>query len=334
MMSERVTFPKPCEVTIEGTEVPEPSVGQVLIKTLVTLISTGTELTILSGNFPPNSTWARYGRYPFFPGYSNVGRIIEVGKGVNSAKVGDRVASSGPHAQYFIAEEKDLIPIPDGLSDEETSFHTLASGVMNAVRLGGVSLGEFVTVIGVGLLGQFAVAFSRLCGGFPVVAIDLSQKRLDLARLSGAIEILKADESDLEAKIASLSKGRMADVVFEVTGNPKVIPRALRLLKRQGRYVQLSSPRGPSEVDFHDEVNAPSRIIIGAHFSSQPAFETPYNPWTRRRNTELFFSLLTSGIMDIKHLITHRYPFREAPEAYRMLLEDRSQAMGVLLDFR
>jgi 2-desacetyl-2-hydroxyethyl bacteriochlorophyllide A dehydrogenase len=336
MMSKRVVFPRPQEVTIEEMEVPKPPSGHVLIKTLVTLISTGTELTILSGEFPPNSAWARYGRYPFFPGYSNVGKVIEVGDGVKSVKVGDRVASSGPHAQHFIVDEKALMPIPEGVSDEEASFHTLAAGVMNAVRLARVSLGEFVVIMGVGLLGQLAIAFSRLSGGFPVVAIDLSEKRLELAKISGSSEVLKPEgsEMDLEAKISSLSRGRMADVVFEVTGNPKVIPRALRLVKRQGRYVQLSSPRGLSEVDFHDEVNAPSRIIIGAHFSSQPAFETPYNPWTRKRNTELFFDLLLSGMMSVKHLITHRYPWMEAPEAYRMLLKDRSQAMGVLLDFR
>jgi len=80
-----------------------------------------------------------------------------------------------------------------------------------------------------------------------------------------------------------LTKGEITDITFEVTGNPKVIPQAIKLVKPLGKFILLSSPRGPSLLDFHDEVNAPSRIIIGTHFSSQPVYETPYNPWTRKK---------------------------------------------------
>jgi len=56
--------------------------------------------------------------------------------------------------------------------------------------------------------------------------------------------------------------------------------------------------------------------------------------WTRRRNTELFFNLVADGHVSVKHLISHRYKLEEAPEAYRMLLRDRTEAMGVVVDFR
>ncbi|GAI25580.1 unnamed protein product, partial [marine sediment metagenome] len=151
---------------------------------------------------------------------------------------------------------------------------------------------------------------------------------------AGATETVKSDVEDVEKKVRSITNGRMADVVFEVTGNPAVIPWAIKLVKPQGRFVVLSSPRGPTQLDFHDEVNAPSRTIIGTHVTSQPEYETPYNQWTLKKNTELFFEFLKGGIIKVNHLISHKYPWFEAERAYRMLIENRAETMGVILDFR
>jgi len=333
-LTRRVVFTAPSQVEVQEAEVAKPTGKQVLVESLASLISTGTELTILTGDFPQGSAWARYGRYPFVAGYSNVGQALEVGPEVTAVKPGDRVASMAPHSQNALVGQEDLAKVPDGISDEEASFHTLAAGVMNSVRLAGVTLGESVAVVGVGLLGQLTILFSRLCGALPVVAIDLSRKRLALARESGATALLQPGADKVEEELARLTSGRMPDLVFEVTGSPKVILWALSLAKRQGKYIQLSSPRGRSEVDFHDEVNAMSRTIIGTHFGSAPAFETPYNMWTRRRNTELFFQLLAAGYTSVKHLVSHRYRLDDAPEAYRMLLKDRTEAMGVVFTYR
>ena len=133
--------------------------------------------------------------------------------------------------------------MPDGISDEEAAFHNLAATVMNSVRLSKVTLGENVGVVGVGILGQFAIMFSRLAGGFPVIALDISEDRLEIAKKSGATEVLRSDIEDVVKKIQDLTEGRMLDVVFEVTGNPNVIPWAIKLVKHLGRFIILSSPR-------------------------------------------------------------------------------------------
>lgn len=341
MKTKKVVFRKPREVVIEEAELPEPSENQILIKTLATLISTGTELTILLGEFPSSSYWDKYGQYPFTAGYSNVGLVLKKGNNVREIEVGDRVASMAPHSQYALVDvqepvklPREAIKIPEGISDEGATFHLLASIVMNGVRLANVRMGECVVVVGAGLLGQLAIMFSRLMGGYPVVAVDLSEKRIKIAQESGATETVKSDVEDVEEKIRSFTEGRMADVVFEVTGSPKVIPWAIKLVKHQGRFVVLSSPRGPTQLDFHDEVNAPSRVIIGAHGTSQPEYETLYNQWTARRNTKLFFEFLKAGIVKINHLISHKYPWFEAKKAYEMLAENRTEAMGVILDYK
>jgi len=335
LKSWRLVFPKPFEVKIEEFELGKPGPGQVLLETEFTIISTGTELTALTGDFPRPSAWSRYVKYPFIPGYSCVGRIIELGPEVSGFEVGDRVATMSPHAKHWIVDANELVKVPEGVRPEIACLHTIAAGVMHSVRLAKVSLGEAVMVVGLGLLGQMAIIFSRLCGGFPVIAVDIADKRLELAKLSGATAIVKAVSPEKVMEVVKqLTEGRMADVVFEVTGNPTVIPWAIKLAKPLGRFIVLSSPRGPSTIDFHDEVNAMSRMIIGTHFTSQPAYETPYYPWTRKRNAKLFFNLLKEGLINLDHFITHRFPWREAPKAYEMLLKDRTQALAVVLDFR
>ncbi len=337
MLCRKVIFKRAKEVAIEETDIPSPSPDQILVKSLVTLISTGTELTMLNGDFPKGSVWDRITRYPLTPGYSNCGEVKEIGEGVSNLKVGDRVVSDAPHSEYALVKEDLAFKVPEGISDEEATFWNLSATVMNGVRLADIRLGESVVVVGAGILGQLACQYSRLCGGFPVIVVDLSEKRLEVAKKMGATAILQSGKDEVPDRISVFTKSRGADVVFEVTGNPQVIPWELSLVRQQGRFILLSSPRAPTLLDFHDYINWPSRIIVGTHASSHPAFETPFNPWTRKRNTELFFDLVSSGIVKVRDLITHRYPWTRAKEVYQKLMEptgERLQVIGVLLDFR
>ena len=224
--------------------------------------------------------------------------IEEVGEKVKRLKVGDRVLSTAPHAEYAVVDEEKAVKVPNGVSDEEATFGTLSATVMNSVRPADIKLGEIVVVVGVGILGQLAYQFSRLCDALPVVAVDLSEKRPELAKKIGVAVTIQPKREDATEKIMKLTRGRKTDVVFEVTGNPKVIPWELSLLKQQGRLILLSSPRGITELDFHDLVNRPSRVIIGTHTSSHPSHETAYNPWTWKRNVDLFFNLLFLKLYD------------------------------------
>lgn len=328
-----IVFERPEVVVIEKRQKPKPTENHVLILTKKTLISTGTELTILKGDFPKGSAWARYGKYPFVPGYDNVGVIIEVGSGINMDMVGRRVATYSEHAMYVCARQDELRFIPEGVTDEQAAFFTIAEIVMNSVRRANVRFGESVAIYGAGLLGQFAARFSRICGARPVMVIDISNYRLGMLPHDPAIVKLNPKEVDVATEVSRVTRGRMADVVFEVTGDPKLIPSEFECLHRQGRFVLLSSPRGPTLFDFHDLCNSPSFTIIGTHNSSHPPFETLDNPWTAHRHCELFFDLILSGEVEVDNLISHRVNYKSAPEVYKMLLADRTLAMGVILDW-
>lgn len=130
-----------------------------------------------------------------------------------------------------------------------------------------------------------------------------------------------------------MTHGRLVDLLFEVTGAPAVIPGEFGILRKMGRAVMLSSPRGPSQFDFHDLCNAPSITIIGTHVSSHAPVESFDNIWTRARNTELFFDHIARQELDIRPMITHRSGYQDATKFYQMLWTDRSKAMGVVFEW-
>ncbi len=326
-----IVFAAPCEVVIEDRDVPSPGPGELLIRTRLTLISTGTELTILEGKYPPGSAWARYGKFPFAAGYNNIGEVVGVGPEVAEEWIGRRIATQGNHAQYLCLPPALARPIRPEVADEQAVFFTIAEIVMNGMRRGGVTWGEAAVVNGLGLLGQLAVRLCRLAAARPVFAVDPAGPRRACLPEDPGIVPVNPLEQDLAELVATMTRGRKADVVFEVTGNPDLIPGQVSALRRQGRFVILSSPKGPSLFDFHDLCNSPSFTIIGAHNGSHPKCEEGDNPWTMLRHAELFFDLLAQGALDMTPLISHRAPYTDAPMLYQMLVEDRSQAMGVLL---
>jgi len=204
---------------------------------------------------------------------------------------------------------------------------------MNGVRRSGVRFGESVVIYGAGLLGQLTASFCLISGARPVIVVDIADKRLDLLPKDKAVLPVNPKRDDVKAVVEKATKGRMADLGFEVTGNPDLIPEQVLLLRKMGRFEILSSPWGKTTFDFHDLCNSRSITIIGAHNSSHPAFETSNNPWTKPRDCELFFDLLIDGVLDMEPLISHKEPYTKAVELYQMLMKDRSQAMGVILQW-
>jgi threonine dehydrogenase-like Zn-dependent dehydrogenase len=334
MENPTVVFRGPGVVEFEDRPLPIPGPGQVLLRTRRTLISPGTELTILSGDFAPGSVWDSYGSFPFVAGYSAAAEVAALGEGVEGVQVGDLVAAGTPHARWATTPARAVYPLHGAdVPVDLMPFVTLAATVMNGVRRGQVGWGESVVVFGLGLLGQLAVRYCRLCGARPVIGVDRIDARLAL--LPPDVIGVHPERLSLRDIVASATRQRMADVVFEATGSSQLIPSEFEVLRRQqGRFVVLSSPRGePTQFDFHDLANAPSHTIIGAHISSHPPVETPQTPWTLARNAELFFDLVGDGELELDPLISHRLDFGETCDAYRTLLQDRSQSLAVVLNW-
>lgn len=328
------TAPGVAEIVERGLLKPEP--GEVIVRTEWSLISTGTELTLLEGKEPPDSVWGKITRFPETPGYCAAGTVVGVGRGVPRNWIGRNVASSAwmSHAQFCRARPDQLRVNHRSIPHQQAVFSTIAEIVLHSVRRAGLHPGEAVVVYGLGLLGQLAVRFCRLCGARPVLAVDVSDYRLSCLPSDPAVIAVNSARDDVLRTLRAQTRNRMADVVFEVTGIADLIPGEFAALHEQGRFVVLSSPRGTTTFDFHDLCNRPSHTIIGTHVSSHPPAATPGTPWTQARNAELFFDWIADGELDLEPLISHRTKGIQAPAAYRRLMRDRSGAMGVLLDWR
>jgi len=321
------------QALIENIPLPAPEPGQLLIKTRRSLVSIGTELTALKADYPRGSNWEQRFPFPHRPGYSNIGEVVGLGQGVDSAWLGKIVASHGTHAQYVVVETNDAVPVPDGVSEDQAAFFTIAHIVMNGLRRSKIAWGESVVIYGLGLLGQMAAQFCHAAGARPVVGVDISDFRLGLLPEKSGFVRLNPKRDKVAERVRDLTRGRMADVVIELTGNAGLIPSEFEPLKTQGRFVILSSPRGVTTIDLHDLCNAPSYTIVGAHNFSHPEVATPDNPWTVLRHTELFFDLVRDSTLSVERLITRRASYNDAPQIYAGLLRDISREMGILFEW-
>ena len=118
------TSQQKCEVLDE--EVSTPSQDDILVRTSVSLTSTGTESFCYRGVFDTDTGWSSWVNYPFYPGYSAVGEIQEVGSNISDLKVGDRVYTGANHKEYHLTKPANVIRLPDNVSFEEASWSTLA----------------------------------------------------------------------------------------------------------------------------------------------------------------------------------------------------------------
>ncbi len=317
---------------------PNPVVekGTFLVRGIYSAISTGTEMTLYWGDFPPDSVWARLARYPIRLGYSHLGEVVEVGEGVENVAVGDRIVGWKYHSLFHLYRwDEEWARVPEGVSDEAAAVFALAVISLNGVRRAKVQLGEKVIVFGLGPIGLFACHFCRMAGGRPVIGVDILSERRAYAVQSGAVDVaLDPTQADFAEQVKGWTKGRLADVVFEASGHARALLEAVQVVRRQGRLILLSSPRQRVEFDFHDWCNWNSLSIIGAHTSSHPPNENPDDPWTRQRNLELYFDLIGRGEIMVDKMITHRFPWTQLPDVYTFLNQNRGKTGIVLIDWR
>ena len=337
MQSLNIVFTGQNQLEVRREPVPPLQSGQILVEGSKSLISTGTECICLTRNFAPGTHWDSWVKYPFYPGYSQTGRVVEVADDVVNVQVGDRVAARVGHRQIFVVGANEVLPIRDDVSDEAAAWFALASIVQNGVRRAQLELGDTVVIIGLGLLGQLAVQYARLSGAREVIAVDTAPARLEMARSHGATQVLEMGVAEAKMPISEITNGRLADVVFDITGHPAVFPHALGLARRFGKLLLLGDTGTPSQQCLTPDVVTRGVRILGAHDGDAPAVADDYHFWTRNNMSALFFDYIARGQMRVEDLITNRFApaatTTAARAAYDLLLHDRANAMGVVFDW-
>lgn len=329
MNGRRIVWPEQGKAGVEEFEIPPLRSDHILLETIVSLISPGTERAFLLSL--PNTT----STFPQNPGYNVVGKVVDIGKGVDEISIGDTVAASAPHSSHAVVSKDYSFIVPSGLSPERAVFYNLAATSLQAIRKARIELGESVLVMGQGIIGQLALQLAKLSGGYPTIAFDLVQRRLEIALQCGADFALNPRDIGYDQQLARITKGCGPRVVVESTGSPEPVNTAFKLAARQGRVILLASSRGETKnVNFYRDVHRKGLTIIGAHQSIRPRYDSSPALWTSREDCELALSLLSDGRLSVDNLITHKFQGEDAPNAYNLLASWNQDCLGMLLSWR
>jgi 2-desacetyl-2-hydroxyethyl bacteriochlorophyllide A dehydrogenase len=344
MKSKYIVFPEKRAVTVWEEEIGPPDESEILCQAEHSLISIGTELHCLNGEFDPGTNWYDWVKYPFRPGYSMVGRVLSVGRSVEDVKEGDRIANYGFHQQYYkvqmdakkrfdVPEGIGIYVLPDEVTSEQGTWRSLAVTTQNALRRCTFQFGETVGVVGLGILGQLVVQYLAVAGARRIIVIDTSESRLELAKRHGATHTIKLPVQEAATTVEEITHGWMLDVAFDVTGHPAALAPTVALVRRFGRLVLLGDTPVPGQQVLGPGVVFKSIAVMGIHGYAVPEKTTELTPWTVEEMSSLFFDYLARGKMNVDDLVTHRPSPLDASQIYQNLLQDRSNALGVIFDW-
>lgn len=352
---------------VEDVPVPLVRAGQVLIRTTASVISPGTERMLLefgkagvidkarqqpdkvrmvvdkvrTDGLRPTITAvrARLGR-PLALGYSSVGRIVEVGAGVEGLAVGDRVVCNGPHSEFVCVPAKLCAPVPAEVNDERASFAVIGAIALQGLRLVQPTLGETVVVTGLGLVGLLTVQLLR-ANGCRVVGIDFDAERARLARSFGAETCVPDSDNDPVAAARRLSAGRGVDAVIiaAATQSDEPVHQAAQMCRKRGRIVLVGvTGLNLSRADFYEKELSFQVSCSYGPGRYDPEYEDKghdyplgFVRWTEQRNFEAVLALMAAGTIDPEPMITNRYAISRADEAYSALTD--SKALGIVLQY-
>lgn len=333
----QVIFLEKGKVALEECPIPEVGDDELLLKAEITQISTGTELTVLL-----NGGWNGNVPFPCYDvGYSNYGTVVAVGKNLPEEYIGKKMMTINPHKKYSIVKNTpdrgyhDMVFAPEGADPEDAVFATIAAIANGSIRCSEIRPGEACVVYGAGIVGQMVARLARFAGATTVIVADISDLRLSMVPKDPCFVTVNSKETNVPAFVKEMfSKDGGVPYVFETTGLGELAQEELTCLCRRGKLIITSSPKTTSTVDLN-YCNTFGLSIIGAHNGAvHPVVETPFNRWTRRRDTDFFLDAMAKKLFTVKEMHTHRFHYKDAVAAYEMLINDRTQAMSVLLDWR
>jgi len=307
-------------VILEETPIPQCGPRDVLVKNKVSLISRGSEIL------------RRYMHEeaidPAIMGYSVAGVVEAVGdEAAARFQPGDRVAASAPHAQYVLQsmdamEGTSVWPIPDDISFEQAAFLPLITSGVTWAQMPGIRPGDTVVILGMGLVGNLLMQAVRCHLLERLIVVDTIAARCRLAEAMGAHLAINGSETDPVATVRALTNGKGAQVVIDcVGGKPGLtsFAQAQEMLCDGGTLHLIGLYHGaPLPLDAS---KIQRKKLIGGYYGTD----------ARTVMLPRAIELTQAGRIQVEPLISHRFPYTQAKQAYDLLYDRLSEAMGVLL---
>ena len=347
---------------------PGPAAGQLLIRTARSLVSAGTERMLVDfgkanliekarqqpdkvrmvldkvrtdGLLPTLESVRSKLDQPLALGYCNVGRVMEVGRGVSGFAVGDRIASNGKHAEVVSVPANLCAKVPDGVPDDAAAFTVLGAIALQGLRLAQPTLGETFVVTGLGLIGLVAVQLLS-AHGCRILGLDFDRDRLALAARLG-VEVLDLKVvGDPVAAAMAYTHGHGVDgvIITASTRSSEPVHQAALMCRKRGRIVLVGvTGLELSRADFYEkELSFQVSCSYGpgrydANYE-QKGLDYPIGlvRWTEQRNFEAVMDMMASGRLDVAPLISHRFAITQAERAYE-IVGGAEPSLGVLLAY-
>jgi 2-desacetyl-2-hydroxyethyl bacteriochlorophyllide A dehydrogenase len=334
MKRQSLYFTAPKGISIIEEELLSPMAEEVLVQTILSGISPGTELLFYRGQFPPElpvdeNIAALRGEtgYPLKYGYCLVGRVIDLGAAVDACWLDRLVFAFHPHESHFTARTSQLMPVPEGLSLEEALFLPNMETAINFAQDGAPLVGENVLVIGQGIVGLLTTAVLARFPLSSLITLDHFTNRRQASIKMGAHASL--EPGDIQQVKSILPDG--ADLTYELSGSPAALDQAIGLTGYAGRVV-IGSWYGEKE----------ARLDLGGYFhrsrirllSSQVSTNAPALSarWTKARRFDVAWEMLRT--IKPSRLISRRIPFHLADKAYQELDQQPDKGIQTIFTYK
>jgi 2-desacetyl-2-hydroxyethyl bacteriochlorophyllide A dehydrogenase len=328
--------------------------GEVRLRARLSGISHGTELSLYRGTSaftdkvfdrglrafvePPAGSAATY---PVTLGYEMVAEVTEVAPDVTEVQVGDLVHTGTPHQEETVLNVAasleatyPLVRLPTAERPERALFISLAAVALQAVHDAEMKLGDAVSVHGLGTIGLLTVQMCRLEGIQNVVAVDPDPERRKLAATLGASHVLDpTDEEPVGLQLRALNAGHGVDVAIEVSGSDRGLQGALEAAGLGATVVAAGFYQGgAANVRLGEEFHH-NRLSLIASIGAWGAPHRHAPLWNRRRVMETATRLLYTDRVSVEILLGRRFPFAQAPAAFRWIDEHPQAAVKVALSY-
>ncbi|NHK32397.1 MAG: zinc-binding dehydrogenase [Asgard group archaeon] len=278
-------------------------------------------------------------------GYSSAGKVISVGKNVTNFSKGDLIACAGggfaTHAEIVCVPKNLVCKIPMNVSVKEAAFATIGAIALQGVRRSKISIGETVAVIGVGLIGQITCQILSAAGN-NVIAIDLLDNRLKIAKNNGADLVLNSANSDIEKEVINYTQSIGADAVIICAGSKTndLVDLAMRLCRKKGKVVVVGAVGMDLKRDlmYEKELDllistsyGPGRYDTKYEIDGQD-YPISYVRWTENRNMKAILNLLKKKQLNLNEIIEYELSLEKAPDAYKIIKEQNP--LGIVLKYQ
>lgn len=338
MKNHILYFANPNQINILAEPIPSPKEDEVLIQTVISGISAGTEMLFYNGLMPKNITMdstipslKQKIQYPFKYGYCSVGHVIEVGHKNLKKLLNQRVFVFNPHESYFCAKETDVILLPEDISPYDALFIPNMETAINFLLDGSPIIGENVLVLGLGIVGLLTTALLKQFPLTTLIGIDFHEKRREICHALGATFTFNAAEIDLDIKLKECLNQNHADLIYELTGSPDALNSAIDFACYEGRIVLGSwYGRKPGLIDLGGKFHRNRIKLIPSQVSTIAS--GLHGRWTKNRRLDVVFNMLRQ--IQPARFISHEFHITEANEAYQLLQHNPQDALQVVLSYK